>query len=850
MRNILRVFKSDLRALTKNASAILVVLSLCFLPGLYAWFNIYSNWDPYSLTDQIPVAVVTNDRDYMDDEGRIVNMGRDLAAELSEQTDVGYTLVDDADKAISDLYNGKYYAAIVIEPDFTYNMYNFMTANTDKPTITFYQNEKMNETMVMVLESTADNVKQRVNEMYIETIVQTLFTKLNDLTFGAEGSNPTERVQNALQNLKFSLLNYSDNISQFIKANDILVNTISNTGNTLEYSIHLLGNERLNISQQIVYAEDTRSDLEKINAQTNTFLTGIQGAIDDAVYKLHQLENGEADKTEVKTSYSELERQYQQLIDYIRNSGIAGPEVDDALSALNTVANKITVLGQDLGLLPKDESVQDINQSLAETFDIDSIVDDFKNITVPELYDILTGYSYYDLSSAGSTPQSLESILDYMAADTDSRIQSIQYNITLAGTSLDPEERKAALEAAKYDNDILRQELQALAAAGTALGISSGDTAASDNVNKTVSEASKQSETAAELIRDLLNGERYVDLPAALNAMSGAVETTRSALTEVVYPALDNAIGSLQDTMGEVSSLLLDFSGILGKATPIIDMLAGTFGTVNKALIQVQNLLGTYCGRIDDLIDSVSGTTDNELFNTLTSFFNVDPESIGSFLASPVSLRLEPVYPVAGYGAAMTPFYTVMAIWMSCVMLNAMLKFDPPKELIGISRSEGFFGRYLTIFLINQIQVFVILLGDMVLFDLQCLHPGLFFLTGVVASLTISMFTYSLVVALGNIGKMIVVVLMIIQIAGSGGSYPIELLPGFFRQVYLFFPFPYAINAMREAIAGLYQHNYIIYLLQLSLFFVAGLFIGLIAKRSLHGVNAYMHEQLEKTEMM
>ena len=112
------------------------------------------------------------------------------------------------------------------------------------------------------------------------------------------------------------------------------------------------------------------------------------------------------------------------------------------------------------------------------------------------------------------------------------------------------------------------------------------------------------------------------------------------------------------------------------------------------------------------------------------------------------------------------------------------------------------------------------------------------------------MLAYSMAIAFGNIGKALFVVFLIIQIAGSGGSYPIELLPDFFQQVYLFFPFPYAINAMREAIAGLYQNNYLIYLLQLLLFFGVGLFVGLVLKRPLDGINRYMNDQLEKSEMM
>ena len=68
---------------------------------------------------------------------------------------------------------------------------------------------------------------------------------------------------------------------------------------------------------------------------------------------------------------------------------------------------------------------------------------------------------------------------------------------------------------------------------------------------------------------------------------------------------------------------------------------------------------------------------------------------------------------------------------------------------------------------------------------------------------------YSLALAFGDIGKAIVVVIMVVQIAGSSGSYPIEILPDIFSKIYLFFPFPYAINAMREAIFGMYRWDYL-----------------------------------------
>ena len=152
--------------------------------------------------------------------------------------------------------------------------------------------------------------------------------------------------------------------------------------------------------------------------------------------------------------------------------------------------------------------------------------------------------------------------------------------------------------------------------------------------------------------------------------------------------------------------------------------------------------------------------------------------------------------------------------------------------------------------MLSQLQALITMLGNLLILGVDCVHPGLLLLSGFVTSMACSMLAYAFAVAFGNIGRALIVVILIIQIAGSGGSYPIELLPNFFRQVYLFFPFPYAINAMREAIAGLYQNQYLIYLLQLMLFFVIGLLIGIFAKRSLGGINKYMNEQLDKTEMM
>ena len=119
-----------------------------------------------------------------------------------------------------------------------------------------------------------------------------------------------------------------------------------------------------------------------------------------------------------------------------------------------------------------------------------------------------------------------------------------------------------------------------------------------------------------------------------------------------------------------------------------------------------------------------------------------------------------------------------------------------------------------------------------------------------VTSLVFVTLIYALTLSFGDIGKAIVVVIMVVQIAGSSGSYPIEILPEVFSRIYKFFPFPYAINAIREALCGVYGNDIFIYLAELLLFGAVGLVIGLVVRRPFIGMNKFVAEKLEETEVL
>ena len=837
MRNVFTIFKNDFRALTRHFLAFLIILAILFLPALYAWFNIYAFWDPYGKTKDVNIAVVCNDRDYMDEDGKIINIGNQLVEELKADKNIGYVFLDDADKAVDDLYAGKYYAAVIIEPDFTYNMYNFLNEDMFSPTINFYQNEKTNPIAVKVVEAAGDNVKQLVNKAYIQAVVETLFDKFNTFSEGVQGDNTVSMLKNTLAKIDRNLAQYDDTIDQFVAANNSLVGTLNNSNSTIDYTIHLLGSERINISKQISYLESTKNDLALINEEVNTLLTNLQDSVQKAIYKLDRLYNGGEDPDTVKETLKELERQYQELIDYLTHSGISGSEAEDALSALNKVKDKITQLREQLGM----NTQVDANAA-------DQLKADYNEITVPTVYTAVTGYDYDDLKQAQTTEQSMDTMMTFMADDAKQRIANIQKNVKIAKTTDDADAREQALTAARDDTAVVTQELSALGTAMDAVEDAAGTT--DKKASKAAAQAADNTKDAGDIFDDILKGNRDIDLIEYLQVISDLLGNARVALTEIVYPSIDTLLTNLQDSLGDLSSILLDLSDVMGKVPPIVNELGNTFGAVNNALVQVKELIGNYRTRIADALGVLNGDTDDTRLQQVLDFMNVDPQSIAEFFASPVTIRSESVYPVESYGAAMAPFYTMLAIWVGCIILNAILKVDTPIELIGATTGQKFFGRYLIFALLSLIQTMVIMTGDLVIFGMDCAHPGLFILSGVVTSLTCSMVAYSMAIAFGNIGKALFVVFLIIQIAGSGGSYPIELLPDFFQQVYLFFPFPYAINAMREAIAGLYHNNYLIYLLQLLLFFGVGLFVGLVLKRPLDGINRYMNDQLDKSEMM
>ena len=338
--------------------------------------------------------------------------------------------------------------------------------------------------------------------------------------------------------------------------------------------------------------------------------------------------------------------------------------------------------------------------------------------------------------------------------------------------------------------------------------------------------------------KDILNDcDRLI---TDIRGMVDQIPVTAAALQK----QLSVVSGQVADTMEGVAALNADAKALKTALKQTGDAAGAAMGLLRPA---TEKLLSS----LEETLEGLQEYTDEEFRGTLLEILGGDPLVYGQYFPEMVQTRIHTVYPVANYGSAMTPFYTVLSIWVGGVILSSIVKVHARTEgLIDPKPAELFFGRYLFFFVISQIQSIVIVSGDLYLLKVQCLHPGMMYLTGALTAFTFSLLIYSLAISFGDVGKALVVVIMVMQIAGSSGTFPIELLPEIYQKIYRFFPFPYAIDAMRECICGMYGSYYLQQAGFLLLFAASALVIGLLVRRPFMGLGHFMEEKLEETELL
>lgn len=329
-------------------------------------------------------------------------------------------------------------------------------------------------------------------------------------------------------------------------------------------------------------------------------------------------------------------------------------------------------------------------------------------------------------------------------------------------------------------------------------------------------------------------------------------QDSRIDFSKNIYPQLDQSLEGLANVSGDLSTTLHSITSMTKQMRDLLDQLKSALHSSSKVLTQTGNVMGQVDQKLQKIVTDLQTLQNSDMYQNILSLEKIDAKDISDFMSSPVNIKTDVLYEVENYGTGMTPFYTNLALWVGGLILVSILKqeVDRDKEVPDFTPTSAYFGRILLFLIIGLIQGAIVCAGDIILLKVQCLHPVKFILAGMLTSFVYVNLIFALASTFKHMGKALAVLLVILQIPGSSGTYPIEMMPEFFQKLHPLLPFSYSISAMRECIAGYYHHTYRSSLGKLLVFLLVALFIGLVLRPLLINLNHLFDVRLAETDLM
>ena len=699
MKNIIKIIASDIKRLSTNVVAMVVIIGLTVIPSLYAWFNILSNWDPYgeSATSNLQVAVASSDQGIV--IGNIeLNVGDIIISNLKENKTIGWVFTDTAQEAIAGVHSGDYYAALVIDEEFSDNMISFLSGDIENPVITYYENEKKNAIAPKITAKVKTTIEREVDHAFVSTLAQALLKGGEYFATLDEEGNITGQGIAKLERLDSDLNGVISILDSYIALMDSTEN-ISEAGAAVSKtadSITELAESMADNAQKS--ASDAKQDLQK-----------VKGISDDKINELNKkLDDADAIATDL-------------------NNRLANVDNKDS-EKVNDIVTKVNKLASAWG--NKDT----------------------------------TG----SISNAIYTSPIANDTIRQNIANTDATVAKLQADATQLG-------EYAATDIEKFNN------------------------------------------TKAALVQDIA-------------IVLSETKDVRGKYENEISPLEQRAIDSAANSVAEVKKLLNYNANSIDLVISSLKSYSSLADQSKDSLIKSRNEAVEMERQLSALISDIKSIGDNEAYQKFVNLLQTDPDLLSEFISSPVEISDEYVYPVENNGSMTAPFYIVLSIWVGALIMSTILKtaVKDTTDMKNLKNWQCFFGRFFVTFVIGQLQTIITVMGAFLFVGIQCEHPFYFWLACAWTSLIYSLLLYSFTYSFGNVGEALSVILMVIQVAGAGGTFPIEVLPKVFQVLYKFMPFNYSMNALRECIAGFYKETYRNCMLTLIIYGIVAIFVGIV----------------------
>ncbi|RRN72484.1 YhgE/Pip domain-containing protein [Peribacillus simplex] len=323
----------------------------------------------------------------------------------------------------------------------------------------------------------------------------------------------------------------------------------------------------------------------------------------------------------------------------------------------------------------------------------------------------------------------------------------------------------------------------------------------------------------------------------------------------------DKVLGSFQDTFSketgpkfneiwaETDTILQNAQRMLEEGSQALPGVKTLLNETNRTLVtrtgdidKLQDKFPEIEGKIKALASKMREIDKSYNMEEVIDFLKNDIEQESDFFSEPVLLNKHSLFPIPNYGSAMSPFFTALSLWVGGTILISMLSVSVTQK--AYSPYQIYIGRYLIFFIIGLMQALAVSIGNLFLIDVYAVDKFEYVMFSVLISTVFTLMVYTFVSVLGNVGKGISVVLMVLQISGSGGTFPIQVTPPFFQHINPFLPFTYAVGLLRESVGGITWSVAGKDIFILFLYLIITLSFGIILKKPLHERTQKMKDKL------
>lgn len=559
-------------------------------------------------------------------------------------------------------------------------------------------------------------------------------------------------------------------------------------------------------SEQItgfLYGDTEIADIDYyINEKQNAISSKIMGTGMDAVSREINKAFVETVSTIVldglKIAENSLEEYKPSLIRMIDTMDLTAKNMDLFVANMNEFENMMEEMD---GLVSNAESVlPDASQALKDASDLTLSAQDTLQSTKSTINDIenLLGQSVAGLKAFGGQLSAMaHSIADLGEEDANTVKSTIQDIID--------------------EGNVLREQVQTLAKnleRFNAMLKKPSDTidAFIDKLNALDAGLENDIEYLIKLKNKVDNGSVTVafaikEVDRIITEVNGSLDNITNMYNSSVSASIRTSTNQLSSTLNSSYKLLQGLSGLIPQVDGALASVRNVKPIGTKTINRYKEIIQSSQDIIERETKEIRSLSDDEKLNEAVAFIQQDVEKQSQFLSNPVEMKTNRIFPVENYGSGMSPFYTTLAIWVGCLLMMAMIS---PINEIGkeMYPNAGVTPMYLSRLAMYQIisllQCLIIALGDLFLLKVECMHPWLFVLLCILIGQIFSIFIFSLVFTFSAIGKAFAIVTLVLQIAASGGTFPIEMTPLFFQIIHPLLPFTYCIGAMREVCFGIY----------------------------------------------